>query len=433
MSTSGAPAHARAGIAARPLTVRRSTLVFVPGVAVGVLWLAPVFAQPGTPSLLASGFPGARYARILSVLFLFPLVAGRLGSVLRRERLIRVVLVAFVLLPLVTLVNHPDAAFATGTVGPYAVGGASLACLAALRDQEFAHWLRGVGFAALLFVTAGLLRYGLATTVYYGRPRAHLGFDHPTQSASAVYAAAVYLALVLAWRLRRTPVARALTLTAVVTAGGWVLLLVSSRNTFVLLFVSLAMAGFARAARGAVPRMLALGGIVALFPAIMAFAVRGGGERSPLWQAANVLSSLRLSIYRDLLERLAYEDAFSLLFGPTYVVRELKGGLSGFAVSDSTYLTIVLNYGLLTIAAFYAFWLLVGTRLSRRGTPMQFGMFCGLSLYLLLDAQGVTPSNMLIFSLVAWCVRSARRGDQFLGAVRPAAAPPPVPGPCASA
>lgn len=389
--------------------VRRSSLLVIPGLLVGWLWLAPVFALPGSDQLYTRGFAAERFLRVLSVSLLLPIVAGRLPRLLRHEGVLRAALVAFVLLPLLSVVNFPDASHLVATVGPFLVGGTSLVCLAALRPTEFRRWLQGVGGAAMGFVAVGLGRYGLESTTYYGRPRVHLGFSHPTQTASALCAAALFVGtLIAAHPGRRAGLVRRVGLAGLVLGSGYLLVLVSSRNTFLLLCLSVLFASGARVARGAVPRFTVLLALLGLFPAIMLYAARGD-LNSPAWQLANVASSLRLGIYRELLLGLTREDAFSLLFGPTYTVRELKSTLSGFAASDSTYLTILLNYGAITTAAFYGFWLSVGARLAGRAASAPFGVFCAISVYLLLDAQGVTPSNVLVFALLAWCVRSALR------------------------
>lgn len=391
--------------------VRRSSLLVIPGLLVGWLWLAPVFALPGSDQLYTRGFAAERFLRVLSVSLLLPIVAGRLPRVLRHEGALRAALVAFVVLPLLSVVNFPDASHLVATVGPFLVGGTSLVCLAALRPAEFRRWLQGVGCAALGFVAVGLARYGLESTTYYGRPRVHLGFSHPTQTASALCAAALFVGTLIAARHgRRAGLVRRVALAALVVASGYVLVLVSSRNTFLLLCLSVLFTLTARVVRRPVPRFALLLALLALFPAIMFYAARGD-IASPVWQIANVASSLRLVIYRDILLGFTREDTFSLLFGPTYTVRELKSTLSGFAASDSTYLTILLNYGAITTAAFYGFWITVGARLSARTASAPFGVFCAISVYLLLDAQGVTPSNVLVFALLAWCVRSALRAD----------------------
>lgn len=392
----------------RRYKLRRAALYFVPGLVVGVLWLMPVFTRPGGVSLAGSGSSIARYLRVLSVAVLLPFVWTRLRPSLGRERVLRAALVVFVVLPFLGVVNFPQPAFIVGTVGPFVVGGVSLLCLAGLRDDEFRYWLSGVGLAAAGFVGGGLLAYGLETTGFYGRPRVHLGFDHPTQSASALCAAALYVALVVANAASVPRVLRRAALVVLTCAVAYLLVLVSSRNTLLLVLVTLALAGWGRVARGALPRFVALTSILALFPGIMLFAARGN-QLSPVWQIANTVSSFRLTIYHDMLERLAREDGYSLLFGPTYVVREVKAGTMGFAAIDSTYLTILLNYGVLTALAFYAFWLALGLRVCRRGRPLDFGVFCAISTYLLLDAQGVTPSNMLVFGLLAHSLRVALR------------------------
>jgi O-antigen ligase len=302
------------------------------------------------------------------------------------------------------------------------VGGASLLCLGALRDDEFRHWLSGVGAAAVGFVAAGLARYGLETTMFYGRPRVHLGFDHPTQSASALCAAALYVGLAIA-NAKRTPrVVRRIALAALTLGTAVLLAMISSRNTLLLVVAALAFAFYGRVARHTAPRLAVLVGILSLFPGVLYFAARGN-SLSPVWRIADVVSSFRLTIYRNMLLDLGREDTFSLLFGPTHVMRQLReAGATGFAVVDSTYFTILLNYGVITTLAFYAFWLLVGFRLCRRGRPLDYGVFCAVSTYLLLDAQGVTPSNMLVFALLAHSLRMALRAR----IARPAVAAPAI-------
>jgi hypothetical protein len=424
----GTVAFSSAGPTPMSFRVRRSTFYMLPGAIAGFLWLLPVFVPPGAATD-AGGFSVARVARVLSIALLLPLVAGRLPALFIRQRPVTWALLAFVLLPAVSAINHPSFGFIVGVVGPYMIGGVSLLCLAALRPRAFERWTEGVGIVAAGFVAVGLLQHGLEMTSYYGRPRAHLGFVHPIQTASAVLFAAYSLARLSAAlpdsvrRLRR--------IATVAIWGGTValLVLVSSRNALLLFCTILMAAAYSRLARGTFARLALVIVILALFPAIMAFA-HEVSPQEPLWMLLNFVSSYRLTFYSAMVENFVRSDWATMLFGPTSVVRNRAAGAQGFAVADSVYLSILLNYGAVTLLAFYAFWLALARRLSRRNGAIAYGMLCGVSVYFLLDAQGATPSNILVFTLVAQAVRSSLRvaGPSEVPALADAASPEDGPG-----
>jgi len=359
---------------------------------------------------------------VLSIAVLLPLVAGRLVPLLVRQRVLAWALVGFVLLPPIAAINFPNGGFIVGVVGPYMIGGVSLLCLAALREGAFQRWSEGVGFVALAFVLAGLARYGLEATSYYGRPRVHLGFSHPIQSSSALLVAAFYLARVTGKLPDRLGWLRRAARVAILVGSSILLVLVQSRNAFLLFCVIFLAAGYARVFRAPRARLALVVAILALFPAIMTFAYQVSRE-DPLWILLDFASSYRLTFYANTLADFLRGDWATMLFGPASIVRTRSEGAQGFAVADSVYLSILLNYGVVTLLSFYAFWLAVARRVARAPGTLAFGLLCGVSTYYLLDAQGVTPSNLLVFVLLARTARTAIAAR----AVPPPAGAEPVP------
>jgi hypothetical protein len=62
-----------------------------------------------------------------------------------------------------------------------------------------------------------------------------------------------------------------------------------------------------------------------------------------------------------------------------------------------------------TLINFFMLLFIVAKRLSQRVTPLAYGSLCALSVFYAIDAQGVTSSNLMIFVLLAYILRSAMR------------------------
>ncbi|MBE3117167.1 MAG: hypothetical protein IMZ50_00240 [Candidatus Atribacteria bacterium] len=81
----------------------------------------------------------------------------------------------------------------------------------------------------------------------------------------------------------------------------------------------------------------------------------------------------------------------------------------GFASSESVYFSLYVNYGLVTLVSFFVFLLALAKRLSQAHAPLAYGCLCAVTIFFAIDAQGVTPSNLAIFMVLAYVLREALR------------------------
>jgi hypothetical protein len=184
------------------------------------------------------------------------------------------------------------------------------------------------------------------------------------------------------------------------------LYLAASRNTLVALLVILVGAVYAVFVRRPIMRY---GAAIALLLVTCAmYVVAAWGDRQDvLWGMVDEFSSGRMQGYRELTVDLQQETLFAILFGPSELMRNREAGFGGFAVIDSVYLTVYLNYGLVTLVSLFALLFALSRRLSGRRAPLAYGCLCAIIIFFALDAQGVTPSNLAIFMVLAYAVRNA--------------------------
>jgi len=379
----------------------RLFLFFLFGALAGYYWLLPVFVPPGRPLLIEGGLSIERVMRVAGVLLIFPLVMGRVFSFLSGERILRLTLWVFAVAPATSLLFDPNMNFLIGTYGPFLAGGLALVCLSALDQEEFTAWVAGIGLAATVFLILGLNQYGLETTMFYGRPRSHIGFIHPTQTASVIFLAGLFSIQFARWFLKRR---RWLLWSAMGgIAAGMVFLLVAadSRSTALITFLIVSCAIYARVVKQPLAR---LGLVLALLLApLVGYAIAAFGDmQSELWIALNSFSSYRFIIYRELADTLSKASPLIALVGPP-----LGSVGGGFASAESTYMSVYLNFGLLTLASLFIFLFMLGWRLSKARRPLAYGCLCAAITFFAIDAQGITPSNLAIFLLLVYAVRNA--------------------------
>lgn len=383
----------------------RSLVFFLLGALAGYYWLLPVFVPPGSTPLTEAGLSIERIMRVLGVLLIFPLVARRAIRLSLRERILRLVFWVFVLVPAVSLLFEPNMKFIIGTYGPFLAAGLSLICLAALEQEEFKAWMAGVGLAATVFLIIGLCRYGLGPIggIFNNtdRIRSHIGFIHPTQTASVIFFAGLFSIQFIRWLLRRLRWLRWLVMAGIIAGMVVLLLAASSRNTALAAFLIIICAVYALAVKESLAR---LGLVLTLLLApLVGYAVAVFGDiQSELWMALDAFSSYRFITYRELAERFSEISPLMVLIGSP---QWSAGG--GFASAESVYMSVYLNFGLLTLTGLFVFLLMLGWRLSKARRPLAYGCLCAVIIFFAIDAQGITPSNLAIFLLLVYAVRTA--------------------------
>jgi len=391
------------------LIINRSILFFPLGMLAGYLWLSPVFCLPGSPALHEAGFQLSRILRIMSVLMIFPLIIRRVMLLPFRghfqRNLFWLVVWTFIFSSAFSIINYPNPRFIVGSVGPYMVAGLSLICLCVLNTDEFKSWFSGIGLMAIAFFCVGLWEYGLETTKYYGISRAHLGFIHPTQSASVVFLSSLFVMTLIEKAFRYRIWAKQILLACITVGTAFLLFKVASRNALLLLLLIIFSSAYYRLFRQSGFRFLGVIMISSIMLAVYGFAM-WGDSGSTSWAAMDVFSSGRLSTFRLLGNNIGQENLISLFFGPTVFSQEFNLS-TGFASGESVYTSLLNNYGLITLFSFLGFLLFVGRRLSKSNHALAFGIWCAIVVFMGIDAQGITPSNLGVFLLMAYGLRCA--------------------------
>lgn len=382
-----------------------SALFFLLGVVAGYFWLRPVFVPPGSPELREAGQSVDRILRVAAVMLLFPLVVQRVISLLPQERILRLLLWTFIGAPAVSLVMYPDVGFLVGTLGPIMVSGVSLVVLCALTEKQFAVWTAGAGFSALVFLLFGLSRYGLEATDFYGTSRVHVGFIHPTQSSAVVLLGGLFLTQLTRRIFGTHNGLRRILITGISGGTALLLFLTFSRNTLLVLILVAFGAVYSQVFREPVPRFL-LSCVIIILVLLGYWVAVWGDQRYSAWIALDEISSYRLSVYREYANDLGRASLPAWIVGPIVSSRSMVPGV-GFASAESIYMSLFNNYGLLTLISFFIFLLLVAKRLSRRSKSLAYGAWCAITIFFAIDAQGITPSNLAVFILLAYTVRSA--------------------------
>ncbi|MCX6983485.1 MAG: hypothetical protein NT118_01865, partial [Lentisphaerae bacterium] len=272
----------------------------------------------------------------------------------------------------------------------------------------FIAWVSGVGMLAAVFLGVGLSQYGLATTTYYGRARADFGFIEPTQTAAAVLMTGIFVVLWIGQRFRkRTRMRRLLWLFTGVCAT-LLLFFAASRSTSLALLLLVLGAGYSVVARRAILKFLPAV-ILLLVPFVLFGIAVLGDTQGGLWNVLNQFSSQRFYQYNSLLSKMNQETLLSTLIGPS-VYSQMSGSVArGFASSESVYFSLYVNYGLVTLVSFFVFLLALAKRLSQAHAPLAYGCLCAVMIFFAIEAQGVTPSNLAIFMVLAYVLREALR------------------------
>jgi len=338
--------------------------------------------------------------RIAAVLLITPLAARRAIYICVENKITIFVIWLFAAVPAVSLFFDVRADFIVGTYGSFLAGGMAIILLSALNEKEFWTWTTGVGLVAICFLILGLNEYGLEQTTYYGAPRSHMGFLHPTQTASVIIMAGLFVIRFIRWYLRTIPWLLWLTLIGTVAGMFFLLVLARSRNSALAAFLVIGGAICAKVIKKPIPLLGII--LVLLSATIVGYAISATGDmQGRLWLEADSMSSGRITSYRELLESLSGVSPYRALVGSP-----VPGERGGFAYIDSAYISVFMNFGFLSLVNLFIFLCVLGWRLSKMRQPLAYGCLCAVIVFFAIDAQGITPSNLAVFLLLVYAVRT---------------------------
>lgn len=404
------------------IRIPRAWLVYGVGALMGLLWVAPLFGPPGADfTKQNNGASVLRFARLLVPLFVFLLVRrsayetilsaalvrlprGRLSLPL--VRLLAVILVLG-LIPLLAGVLTANSLFLVSAVFPLTLSLITLVGIILLDEETLTHWVVGITAVTTLFLVLGMVTTQLAPTNYYGRPRVPLGFIHPIYTASVIIGALMLAYVTLGERVRQMKRARR-RVSAGCFVGAILLLLLAAQDRNQLLMVCIILFCLWLLPKVRRPARFSIFALLLLVPVLLYLVVILGSSDNPVWAALDTLSSGRLGFFqRILIANLDLSDPRTLV-EPSVTRLSAFSQLISFAATDSVYLSFLINYGLLSVVGLVGFLLFLGYRLSAyTETAGALSVLCGLVLFYGLDAPGLTTSNLILFILLAYTVRTA--------------------------
>lgn len=398
--------------------ITRKSLVIFTGAIMGFIWLLPVFGSPG--SSLESSSP-LRYLRLIAPVLILALVRRKdianifqdlsvqipRGRLPRREIQILASMLVLGVIPLCSNLLTANIPFLISVTLPLTFSSITLLGMLLIDKETFHHWMLGMTGMTTLFLLAGMLLSGFETTMFFGRPRVVLNFIHPTYTASAILGTMVFLSLLCRIAVLRLSRSRQyLVIGSGLIIGLALLQVAQSRNQQLSLCIGLICAWLMVRVGWRVRYIIFA--LLLIFPVVLYTFVLLGSPNDYLWDAIDKISSGRLGFFQTvLLQNFDLSDG-RILFEAGGARQEAISELSGFAATDSIFLSFLINYGLIAMLAFVSWLMLIGARLARDARfAAPLGAFCGLITLYSFDASGLTTSNLLLFSVLAYIVRTS--------------------------
>lgn len=404
------------------IRIPRNALVFLIGVVTGFIWIYPVFGPPGTNlSTQENGASALRFLRLIAPLFVLFLVRRQAYSEMLTNLFVHLpqgriaystarLLAVFLVLGIVPLVSGlltANSLFLISAVLPVTFSAVTLVGIILLDEETLKSWVLGVTAATTAFLILGMITTHFAFSTYWGRPRMVLGFIIPVYTASAILGAMIFLFLQIGPRVRQMRRYGRIAVIGVYLGVSLTLLqLAQDRNQLVMLCIALICTGFMRKVSG--KTRFAVFATLLLVPVALYVFVIFGSDSDPLWAAIDVLSSKRLSFFQQILITSLDLSDPRILFEAGESRQAAFSALVGFAATDSVYLTFLINYGLFALLTLLGFLIFLGKRLaSDPRDSAALGVLCGLVVLYCFDGIGVTTSNLVLFILLAYSVRTA--------------------------
>lgn len=402
--------------------ISRFWIVFGIGALVGFIWVLPVFGPPGVElSKQGNGASAIRFLRLIAPLFVFFIIRRPVylkiahslllyfpqGRISRAGLRIFGVILVLGIIPLASGLLTANTNFLISAVFPLTLSVITLIGLVLLDEKTLKYWVMGATAMTLIFLVLGMFTTHFEVTNYWGRPRIVLGFIHPIYTASAILGGMIFFFLTMGLRVQKMPTATRFLVIGIYLVVSLVLLvLAQDRNQLVM--VVLSMIGIVSLRKLGQRIKFSVFAFLLLLPVALYLFVIFGSDANPVWAAVNAYSSERLSFFQDILVANLNLSDSRILFEASENRQSAFTELAGFAATDSVYLTFLINYGIFALLLFVTFLLFLGKRLSEIPEATgALGILCGLVILYALDASGVTTSNLILFILLAYVVRTA--------------------------
>jgi hypothetical protein len=384
---------------------RQSLLEFVIvalGVALGLIWLLPSYNEPIARADAAS-IEGLRALRIVAPFIVALIVATFFGKVRNWSILDLTLIPLFVIWPqIVWLVCGANYESQQMIVLPLMLSGLTILTLSFWTESAFCSLLIGVGFSAIALISFRIWHFGLESNTYYLRNRMHLGFDHPITSACAVVSSVI--AVILCAEKIASRKVRIAILLVVLVANAVLLSKVDSKNTSLFAGMIICLAVARRLVRNT--RVWPL-----IFVVIGVFIVLSGlillnfetlinlvGSENIQSAGSRLVDSIRVSHFMTIgsVSIWGHQDLHSLRF----------------SVTDSIYTSYWFHFGLVGLTLLITFFTILGFKIAHSSPKsffqsISFSSILGVSIFFLIDAQGITSANLLVFLLLAMSYRWA--------------------------
>lgn len=377
----------------------REILSFLMGVLCAFFWAIPVWHAPESQlnREVSEVWRGFR--------LLFPVVAATILVAFsgRRRRLgmLDVLLAAvFLFAPSIafSLSDHADQQFIVGVV-PLAVAGLTIHCISYWRTGVLKAFLMGGGFFLAFLLVARIAIYGLETNSFYGRPRLHLGFDHPLMTASAILM--ISIATVISINNSRAAWFRYLFSALAIIATIYVLRAVDSRNSTLFGLALVLFSLLPSILPGVVIKLILVGMLPILFVLVSVLSVYAASGAEMIGNFQSIAE--RFSAWGVAINNLSQGEFSSI---------HPSANRETFAIFDSLYTTYGFRFGLLGMVLLCVWLQIICTNQIRRRptTAMDMLGFSGGSaaaIFFFGDTQGITAANLAVFMTLATSYRRA--------------------------
>lgn len=358
----------------------------------GIVWLIPNYSLDARSHSLCNFAQIDNTMRILR--YVSPLVSIFLLIILSRIGFkIRPIFYWYLFSLFVLIVNLTTGALSFAQAGAFFIAFTCIYLVTFVQKDLVLRFIFGIAVSALFFVATSIYSFGIVSNYCYGRERFLFGFSHPVIAGASC--GAVFVALFLSsvpYSLtqslhRMKGLFRSIGLIVLL----YFVFLTQSRNTLVLLlgfplFYSM-LSLFPLKYPTFIFSVCAFLGLFTL--PILGKLFAGSG----VWQNLDLVSSNRLTLFNDFVRNSI--GSGEVIFGSqTDSSNTVSRGI------DSVYLMVVASFGLfgplLLCGLFYCF----ERSASKFPFRLEKAVMLAVAMYFIFDTQGLTPSNLLVFSLL---------------------------------
>jgi hypothetical protein len=365
------------------------------GVLLCILWFIPSFISKDDLFFYQSYYEFFKASRACILMPLAPFAVKNIIEIYKHSFLTRYVAFLFIVFPLFSVCLAANINFIYRVYLPYSISGISILICITLSNLNFKYLMHGVSLCGVTLFVLLFINYGFGYSDVFGRARASFGMNHPTQSAALLLTSCYFIYFLFSNSLYRG---------LIFIIFGYLLTATSSKNNliaFLIFFIFLSVYSFISERW-----KLVIGIFFILAPYLFFIYSFSGDIQSYFYEILNQYSSNRMKIYFELIPLIFSDNYFNLLFGANNSIGEYSD-IIGWATSDSVYVTILSNYGLISLLLFSLLFFFLLIKSLRSNNTIVFSLLCALTFFYTFDSQGLSFANPPIFFAFIYLLRLA--------------------------